>query len=64
MTINQFVKMSYDELTNEIIRTKKKIKNAQDTIKLLEKLQVAEEAKMEKQNQNNYDNGNDQYGNY
>ena len=64
MTINQFVKMSYDELTNEIIRTKKKIKNAQDTIKLLEKLQVAEEAKMEKQNQNNYDDGNNQYGNY
>lgn len=37
--------MNYVELSKEIDKTKKKIKDLQDTIKVLEKLQVAEQIK-------------------
>ena len=47
MNISEYVKMNYAELESEIIKQKKKIKAAQDTIKLLEKLQVAEGTKQQ-----------------
>lgn len=40
--------MSSSELSNEIDKQKKKIKAAQETIKLLEKLIIAENAKASK----------------
>ena len=48
MNIGSYIKMSSSELSNEIDKQKKKIKAAQDTIKLLEKLIIAENAKAPK----------------
>ena len=48
MVISNYLKMNYDELGKEIEKQNKKIKAAQDTIKLLRKLQIAESAGSEK----------------
>ena len=42
--------MNSEELSTEIEKQKKKIKLAQETIKLLEKLRIAETAQSHKQN--------------
>ena len=42
MLISNYLKMNYDELSKEIEKQNRKIKAAQETIKLLKKLQVAE----------------------
>lgn len=45
MNISAFIKMNSNDLSVEIEKQKKKIKTANETIKLLEKLQIAENAK-------------------
>jgi hypothetical protein len=50
MNIGSYVKMNSEELSTEIEKQKKKIKLAQETIKLLEKLRIAETAQSHKQN--------------
>lgn len=50
MNIGAYVKMNSEELSTEIEKQKKKIKLAQETIKLLEKLRIAETAQSHKQN--------------
>ena len=50
MTVGTYVKMNSAELSKEIDKQKKKIKSAQETIRLLEKLMIAENAKPIKQN--------------
>jgi hypothetical protein len=45
MNISAFIKMNSNDLSVEIEKQKKKIKSANETIKLLEKLQIAENAK-------------------
>ncbi len=47
MNVTAYVKMNKEQLAKEIERQKKKIKLAQETIKLLEKLQIAESMKMQ-----------------
>ena len=42
-------KMDYVQLSKEIDKTRKKISNLQETIRILEKLQIAEQAKHNKQ---------------
>ena len=44
MIISNYLKMNYTELGQEIDKQKKKIESAKETIRLLEKLQVAEVA--------------------
>lgn len=48
MVISNYLKMNYDSLGKEIEKQNKKIKAAQETIKLLRKLQIAESASSEK----------------
>jgi hypothetical protein len=43
--IEKYLHMSYDDLDVEILKIKKKIKEQKETIRLLEKLQIAESAK-------------------
>jgi hypothetical protein len=43
--IEKYLHMSYDDLDSEILKIKKKIKEQKETIHLLEKLQIAEQAK-------------------
>ena len=43
-------KMDYVQLSKEIDKTKKKISNLQETVRILEKLQIAEQARHNKQN--------------
>ena len=43
-------KMDYVQLSKEIEKTKKKISNLQETVRILEKLQIAEQARHNKQN--------------
>lgn len=50
MNISAYVKMNSAELATEIEKQKKKIKLCQETIRLLEKLQIAENAKSYNQN--------------
>jgi len=50
MMISNYIKMNYDELAQEINKQKKKIESAKETIRLLEKLQIAEMAKQKQQN--------------
>ena len=50
MTISNYIKMNYEELAQEITKQKKKIESAKETIRLLEKLQIAEMAKQKTQN--------------
>ena len=50
MTISNYIKMNYEELAQEITKQKKKIESAKETIRLLEKLQIAETAKQKSQN--------------
>lgn len=45
MNAAAYVKMNNEQLTKEIEKQKKKIKLAQETIELLKKLQIAEQAK-------------------
>lgn len=45
MNISTYTRMNYQELSEEIEKTKKKIKTLQEQIRLLEKLQIAERAK-------------------
>ena len=45
MNISTFIKMNSADLASEIEKQKKKIKTANETIKLLEKLQIAESVK-------------------
>ncbi len=52
MNVTAYVKMNSEELASEIDKQKKKIKLAQETIKLLEKLMIAENAKAQKGNFN------------
>ncbi|WP_155994791.1 hypothetical protein [Butyrivibrio sp. WCE2006] len=47
MNVTTYVKMNKEQLAKEIERQKKKIKLAQETIKLLEKLQIAESMKIQ-----------------
>ena len=60
MNVTAYVKMNSEELAAEIDKQKKKIKLAQETIKLLEKLMVAENAKSQKNNFNNGENNRQQ----
>ena len=53
MVISNYLKMNYDELGKEIEKQNKKIKTAQETIRLLRKLQVAESASSEKRKPEN-----------
>lgn len=62
MNISTYVRMTYDELADEIVKQKKKIKAAQETIRLLEKLQIAEQHKERKAENNNSGNGEMRYG--
>ena len=48
MAISNYLKMNYGELGKEIEKQNRKIKAAQETIKLLRKLQIAESANSEK----------------
>ena len=48
MILSKYLKMNFDELGKEIEKQNKKIKSAQETIKLLRKLQVAESSSSEK----------------
>ena len=50
MMISNYIKMNYAELGQEINKQKKKIESAKETIRLLEKLQIAENAKQKPQN--------------
>ena len=52
MNVTAYAKMSYEELTKEIDKQKRKIKIAQETIKLLEKLLIAEKSKPTKGSNN------------
>lgn len=47
--ITKYLKMNYEELDNEISKQNKKINSAKETISLLRKLQIADEAKSKKQ---------------
>ena len=53
MNISSYIKMTSAELNAEIDKQKKKIKVATETIKLLEKLIIAENAKPQKATQKN-----------
>ncbi len=50
MNAAAYVKMNNEQLAKEIEKQKKKIKLAQETIELLKKLQIAEQAKMQNKN--------------
>ncbi len=60
MNITTYVKMNTEELSSEISKQKKKIKIAQETIKLLEKLVIAENTKSQNHNFHNGNNFNQQ----
>ena len=60
MNITTYVKMNSEELSAEIAKQKKKIKLAQETIKLLEKLMIAENSKSQNHNFHNGNNFNQQ----
>jgi len=53
MQISNYVKMDYGQLAKEIEKQTKKIKTAQETIKLLKKLQIAETANSERKKTDN-----------
>ncbi|MBR0308951.1 MAG: hypothetical protein IJH92_08670 [Mogibacterium sp.] len=53
MNISTYTRMNYQELSEEIEKTKKKIKTLQEQIRLLEKLQIAERAKNNNGGMNN-----------
>lgn len=58
MTYPNITTMNYQQLQKEIEKNKTKIKKLQDTIRLLEKLQIAEQVKQQNikpQNNNNRD---------
>jgi hypothetical protein len=59
MIISNYLKMNYTELEQEIDKQKKKIESAKETIRLLEKLQVAEVANQnhKKSQPQKYENG-------
>ena len=57
MNVTAYVKMNSVELGKEIEKQKKKMKSCQDTIKLLEKLQIAENAKTPKSALDAFTNG-------
>lgn len=58
MLISNYIKMNYNELGEEITKQRKKIAAAKETIKLLEKLQIAEQAKQNMPEQQNVNNDN------
>lgn len=53
MNISTYTRMNCQELSEEIEKTKKKIKTLQEQIRLLEKLQIAERAKNNNGGMNN-----------
>ena len=58
MNIATYTRMNYQELSEEIDKTKKKIKTLQEQIRLLEKLQLAEQAKQHSNERSLGGNGN------
>ena len=58
MNISNYTRMNYQELSQEIDKTKKKIKTLQEQIRLLEKLQIAEQAKQHSNERKVDSNGN------
>ena len=73
MNIATYLKMNYEELGIEIEKQNKKIKSAQEVIRLLKKLQIAESATSEQkqrqktetmnpQNNHSFAAGNNTYG--
>lgn len=63
MIISNYLKMNYDELGQEIVKQKKKIETAKETIRLLEKLQIAVTAQANQQKQQNGNPSNQQNNN-
>lgn len=53
MIISNYLKMTHAELEEEILKQRKKIDTAKETIKLLRKLQIASVAESEKKKQQN-----------
>ena len=49
MNATTFVRMNSEQLSKEIDKQKKKIRQAQETIELLKKLQIAEQSKSHNQ---------------
>ena len=58
MNISTYTRMNYQELSEEIEKTKKKIKTLQEQIRLLEKLQIAEQIKQHSNEGRVNSNGN------
>ena len=54
MNVTAYVRMNNEQLSKEIDKQKKKIRQAQETIELLKKLQIAEMSKSHNQNQQSF----------